>query len=106
MSNDIPCPCSKCVVFTICNANNEYIHCSLLYNYFIDGGVNTEHINGCDYYTSPQSDRLKAIEDIFSRRIRNWEYIGDPLPNDTHRELQIVWAREEVYRKQLQSTWI
>lgn len=95
MDNDIPCPCIKCVAFAACNANYESICCSLLYNYFIEGGINTKHVDGSDYYTHPQSDRLQAIEVTFCKRIRNWEYTANIKdinePNDFDR-LRIIWG--------------
>jgi hypothetical protein len=95
--NDILCPCINCVTFAICNSNNEYIRCVLLYKYFVEGGVNTKTEDNSNYYTHPQSDRLKEIEHTFDKRMKNWDYVADPLPNDTHKELQISWLGELEY---------
>lgn len=65
-------PCKECIAFAICNSHEDAITCSILYEYFMEGGVNLIHSDGSDYYDSPQSDRLKEIPLFFKRELLNW----------------------------------
>lgn len=61
-------PCKDCISFAICNSNKKGISCSILYDYFIEGGVNItrQHRYGASY-GPPQSDRLLKIESFFKK---------------------------------------
>jgi len=72
-------PCKECIAFAICNSHEKGIKCSILYEYFMEGGVNITRRNGSSYYDPPQSDRLKEIQIFFKRDLFNWSLSSEDV---------------------------
>jgi len=85
-------PCPKCISFAICNSQEERVTCSILYNYFIEGGIQTEYHHGSSYYTSPQTDRLKEVIEFFNRKLLNWSLsTEEPIFKSGAHEITFYW---------------
>ena len=66
-------PCKECILFAICNGEQDELLCSILYEYFVEDSGLAVHLPPCDYHCVPQPDRLKEIESTFNKKIRDWE---------------------------------
>lgn len=64
-------PCKDCISFALCNACEDKITCSILYEYFIKGGISVVNDNDND----AQFERLEEISTFFNRKIASW-YLG------------------------------
>jgi len=85
-------PCKGCILFALCNSQTNWITCSLLYNYFIEGGVKLKKCHGGEYYTSPQTDRLKEIPSFFKRKMSNYTLnVQDPFYDGATPAMTFFW---------------
>ncbi len=81
-------PCKDCIAFAVCNSHDDKITCSLLYEYFIEGGIPVT-----DRRRQLQLGRLKEISTFFNRKVSSW-YFGSSINNPN---MTLYWV--EIPRK-------
>jgi len=81
-------PCKNCIAFAICIAKEDKITCSLLYEYFIEGGI---PITNKDYPPT-HLERLEEISTFFNKKVASW-YFGSSGTFDSHNpNMTIHWT--------------
>lgn len=82
-------PCKDCISFAICNAKEDKITCSILYEYFIEGGIPIAN----EDYPPVQLKRLEKISTFFNRKVASW-YFGSSVIFDSHDPIMTIhWVK-------------